>query len=84
MTHRLMHKHVGKCAKIQRSKENQTGGAKQERQAYQHRTEWRKVCIKHTNTTEVHLIGGYIQTNLRRDGYNHTSKPTGSTKHSKV
>ena len=84
MTHRLMHEHVGKRAKMQRSKENQTGEAKQARQAYQHRTKWRKVCIKHTNTMEMHLTGGCIQTNPRRDGCNHTSKPTGSTKHGKA
>ena len=84
MTHRLMHEHVGKRAKMQRSKENQTGEAKQARQAYQHCTKWRKVCIKHTNTMEMHLTGGCIQTNPRKDGSNHTSKPTGSTKHGKA
>ena len=36
MTHRLMHEHVGKCAKMQRSKESQTGGTNQASQAYQH------------------------------------------------
>ena len=50
------------------------------RQAYQHHTEWRKVCIKHTNTTEVYLTSGYIQTSPRRDGCDHTSKwPQGLT-----
>ena len=42
-THRLMHEHVGKRAKMQRCKENQTGGTKQARQVYLHHTEWRKV-----------------------------------------
>ena len=65
MTHRLMHEHVGKCAKMQGSKESQICGIKQARQAYQHRTEWRKVCIKHTNTTEMYFTSGYIQTSPR-------------------
>ena len=52
-THRLMHEHVGKRAKMQRSKESQMGGAKQARQAYQHRTKQRKVCIELINTPEV-------------------------------
>ena len=68
-----MHKHVGKCAKMHKSEESKTGGTKQARQAYQHHTKQRKVCIKHTNTTEVHLTSDYIQTNLRRDGCNHAS-----------
>jgi len=35
---------------------------------------WRReVHIKHTNTTEVYLISGHIQTNPRRNGCNHTS-----------
>ena len=38
--------------------------------------EWRKVCIKHTNTLEVYLTSGYTQSIPRRDGRNHTSKPT--------
>ena len=59
--------------KMRRSKESQTGGAKQARQAYQHHTEWRKVYIKHIDTTKVYLTGGYIQRNLRRDRCNHTS-----------
>ena len=29
----LMHEHIGKCAKMQRSKESQMGGTKQARQA---------------------------------------------------
>ena len=53
---------------------------------------WRKVCIKHTNTTEVYLTSGYIPTSLRRDGYNHTKqvalrtnkhKPMEGAKHGK-
>ena len=60
--------------KMRRSKESQTGGIKQARQAYQHCTEWRKVCIRHTNTTKVYLTSGYIQTSPRRDKCNHTSK----------
>ena len=44
MTHRLMHEHVGKRAtRKHRSKESQTGGTKQARQAYQHHMGWRKV-----------------------------------------
>ena len=70
MTHRLMHEHVGKHAKMQRSKESQTGGT---RQAYQHRTKRKRVCIKHTNTTGVFLTNGYIQLILRRDECDHTS-----------
>ena len=70
MTHRLMYEHVGKHAKMQRSKESQTGGTKQ---AYQHRTEQRKAYIKHTNTTGVYLTSGYIQTKPRRDGCSHAS-----------
>ena len=54
-----MHEHVSKRAKMQRSKESQTGGTKQARQAYQHRTKGRKVRVKHTNTTGAYLTGGY-------------------------
>ena len=36
---RLMDEHVGKHAKMHKSEESQTGSTKQERQAYQHRTE---------------------------------------------
>jgi len=54
-----MHEHVGKHSKMHKSEESQTGGTKQERQAYKHHMEWRKVCIKHTNTTEVYLTSGY-------------------------
>ena len=88
-----MHEHVGKRAKMQRCKENQTGGTKQARQVYLHHTEWRKVWIKHTNTTEVYLTSGYTQTSLRRDVCNHKKqvalgidkhKPTKGTKHSKA
>ena len=53
MTQKLMHEHVNKCVKMKRSKESQMGGAKQAREAYQHRTEQRKVCIEHTNTSQV-------------------------------
>ena len=70
----LMYEHVGKCAKTQRSKESQTDGIKQARQAYQHRTKWRKVCIEHTNITKMYLMSGHIQTNHKRDKCNHTSK----------
>ena len=73
-THKLMHEHVGKRAKIQRSKKSKTGGTKQARQACQRRMERRKVCIKNTNTMEMYLTSGYIQTSPRRDGCNHTSK----------
>ena len=38
-----MHEHIGKRAKMQKSKESQTGGTKQARQAYKHCTEERKV-----------------------------------------
>ena len=54
-----MHEHVGKHSKMHKSEESQTGGIKQERQAYKHRMEWRKVCINDTNTTEVYLTSGY-------------------------
>ena len=74
MTHRLMHEHVGKCAKMEKSEVSQTGGTKRARQAYQHCMEWRKGCIKHTNTMEVYLTSGYTQTSPRRDECNHTSK----------
>ena len=53
VTHSLMHEHVGKRVKIPRSKEIRTGDTRQVRQAYQHRTGWKKVYIKHTNTMEV-------------------------------
>ena len=88
-----MHEHVGKLAKMHESKESQMGGAKQARQAYQHHTEQRKVCIKHTNTTEVYLTSGYILTSLKRDRCNHTKqvalridkpKPREGTKHGKA
>ena len=42
--------------------------------ACQRRMERRKVCIKNTNTMEMYLTSGYIQTSPRRDGCNHTSK----------
>ena len=35
---------------------------------------WRKVCIKHINTTEVYLTSGYILTSPRRDECNHTKQ----------
>ena len=54
-----MHEYVGKHSKMHKSEESQIGGTKQERQAYKHCMEWRKVCIKHTNTTEVYLTSGY-------------------------
>ena len=73
MTYRLMHEHVGKRTKMQRSKESQTGGAKQVRQAYQHCTERRRVCIKHTNIAEVYLTSGYAQSILRREECDQTS-----------
>ena len=60
-------RHTNSCMNMQasvqrckRRKESQTGGTKQARQAYQHRTEPRKVCIKCTNTTQVYLTSGYI------------------------
>ena len=68
-----MHEHVNKHAKMHKNEESQMGGKKEARQAYQHRMEWRKVCTKHTNTMKVYLTSGYIQTNPRRDGCNHTS-----------
>ena len=34
----------------------------------------RKVCIKHTDTTEVYLTSGQTYTIHKRDRYNHTSK----------
>ena len=37
------------------------GGTKQVRQAWQHLTEQRKVCIKHINITEMCLTSGHIQ-----------------------
>ena len=92
MTHRLMHKHVGRHAQMHKSKESQTCGTKQARQAYQHHTKWRKVCIMHTNTMEVYLTSGYIQTNPREKQCNHTKqvalrtdkhKPTEGIKHGK-
>ena len=56
-----MHEYVGKHAKRKhRSKESQTGGTKQARQAYQH-------CM------EVYLTNGYTQSIPRRDGCNHIS-----------
>ena len=66
-----MHEHVGKRAKMRRIEESQTGGIKQARQAYQHYTEWRKVCIKHINTTEVYLTSGYTLLGHEGDGCNH-------------
>ena len=43
----LMHEHVDKREKTQRSKESQMGGT-------------RKVCIKHINITKMHLTINYI------------------------
>ena len=68
-----MYEHVDKRAKMQRSKERQTGGTKQTRQAYQHRMEQRKVYIRHTNTIVVYLTRGYISLSHEEDGCNHTS-----------
>ena len=67
-----MYEHVDKRAKMQRSKERQTGGTKQTRQAYQHRMEQRKVHIRHTNMTEVYLTSGYTSLVHEGDGCNHT------------
>ena len=73
-THRLMHEEVHKRAtRKHRSKDSQTGGVKQARQAYQHCMEWRKLQNKHTDISEVYLRNGHIQTYPRKDGYNHTS-----------
>ena len=72
-THVWTCRQVCKEAKKQRSKESQVGGAKEARQAYQHLTERKKVWIKHTNTTRVYLISGYIKKNPRRDECDHTS-----------
>ena len=75
-----MHEHVDKYAKMHKNEESQMGGKKQARQAYQYRMERRKVCTKHTNTMKVYLTSGYIQTNPRRDEYNHTKQvPQGLT-----
>ena len=60
---------------MQRSKESQTCGTKQARQAYQHRTEQRNVCIKNTNTTKVYLTSGCIQQATR--GMDETTQATG-------
>ena len=88
-----MHEQVGKRAKMHKSEESQTCGTKQSRQAHQQRMEWRTVCIKHTNTTEVYLTSGYIKTSPRRDKCNNTKqvapriekhKPIEGTKHGKV
>jgi len=88
-----MHEHVGKHAKDAKMQRKPNGGTTQARQAYQHRTEQRKVCIKHTNTIEVCLTSGYTQTSPRKDGCNHTKqvalgidkqKPTEGTKHGKA
>ena len=71
---RRMHEHVAKRAKKKhRSKESQTGGTKQARQAYQRRAKRRKVCIKHTNTTGVYLTNGHTQSIPRKDGCDHAS-----------
>ena len=61
MTHRLMHEHVGKRAKMQRSKESQMRGPKQARQAYQQRTEWRR-CKPSTPTSKQTLGGMDVTT----------------------
>ena len=42
-------------------------------QAYQHCMGQRKVCIKHTNTTEMYLTNDYTQTSPKRDGCNHST-----------
>ena len=73
MKYKIMHEHVGKHAKMQKSKKSQTGGTKQARQAYKHHTKWRKVCIEHTNTKGMYLTSGDTQSIPRRDGCNHTS-----------
>ena len=73
-TNRRMHEHVAKRAKKKhRSKESQTGGTKQARQAYQSHAKRRKVCTKHTNTTGVYLTNGHTQSIPGRDGCDHTS-----------
>ena len=93
MTYRLVHEHVGKRAKMSKKKRkpNKWHEASKASLSTSHRA--RKVCIKRTNTTWVYLTSGYIQTSLRRDGCNHTSKwplktdkhkPTEGTKHGKA
>ena len=52
-THKLMQEHVSKRAKMQKSKESQTGGT---RQAYQYRTEWGEGCICEHNRWSRHLV----------------------------
>ena len=53
-------RHTDLCMNMQASMQKNAykqgepnGWHKQARQAYQHHTEWRKVCIKHTNTIGV-------------------------------
>ena len=51
-THRHMHEHVGKRAKMRRGKKSQKGGTKQARQKYQLCIEWRERCVSSTPTLQ--------------------------------
>ena len=69
-THKLMHEHVGKHAKMQRSNESQAGGTKQARQAWSE-----EKCVSSTPTSQ-RCISRVVtsKTNHQRDRCNHTSK----------
>ena len=51
-THRHMHEHVGKRAKMRRGKKSQKGGTKQARKKYQLCIKWRERCVSSTPTLQ--------------------------------
>ena len=69
---RLMHKHVGKRAKMQRKAK----WVAQSKQGKHNNVAWSKerVCIKQTDTMKMHLTSGNTQTIHKRGECNYTSK----------
>ena len=75
-THRLMHEHVGKRAKMYRREESQMGGIKQ---AWQATRGGEKVCIEQTGITGMHFTSGYTSLGHEGDECNHTrTSPRGA------
>ena len=67
-THKLMHEHVGKRAKMYRREESQMGGIKQ---AWQATRGGEKVCIEQTGITGMHFTSGYTSLGHKGDECNH-------------
>jgi len=74
MTHRLMHEHVSKRAKMQRSKETKRVAKSKEGKHKNITQSKERVCIKKTGIVEVYLTSGHTHISHKRDECNNTSK----------